>query len=63
MVGNISPPEYAEVLIQTILEQDTYSKAKIDELVAEIYKVMRMSDDYHSKRLDNIYYPFNNIIG
>ena len=37
-------------------------KAEIDELVNEIYRVIRISDDFHSKRLDDIYYPFGNSI-
>ena len=43
-------------------EQATYIKAEIDELVADIYRAMRTTYDYHSKRLDDIYYPFNNNI-
>nr|VDD37397.1 unnamed protein product [Brassica oleracea] len=31
-------------------------------MVAEIYRAIQTSDDYHSKRLDDIYYTFNNII-
>ena len=43
-------------------EQNSYSKVEIDVLVAEIYRVIRTSDDFHSKRLDDIYYPFDNRI-
>ena len=43
-------------------EQDIYNKAEIDELVVEIYRVIKTSDDYHSKRLDDVYYPFDNRI-
>ncbi|KAF2558212.1 hypothetical protein F2Q68_00016431 [Brassica cretica] len=40
-------------------EQNIYKKAEIDELVNEIYRVIRISDDFHSKRLDDICYPYN----
>ena len=43
-------------------EQNSYNKVEIDELVNEIYRVSRTSDDFHSKRLDDIYYPFDNRI-
>ncbi|KAF2614606.1 hypothetical protein F2Q70_00012089 [Brassica cretica] len=49
-------------VISTVPEQDTYIKAEIEELVADIYRAMRTTYDYHSKRLDDIYYPFNNSI-
>ncbi|KAF3583394.1 hypothetical protein F2Q69_00030830 [Brassica cretica] len=49
-------------VIPTVPKQDTYSKAETHEVVAEIYRAIRASDDYHSKRLDGIYYPFNNSI-
>ena len=64
MVGHIciSLPAYAEVPIPTVPEQDTYSKAETDELVAEIYIAMRTTYDYDSKRLDEFYYPLNNSI-
>ncbi|KAG2270494.1 hypothetical protein Bca52824_065049 [Brassica carinata] len=64
MVGHIriSLPEHAEVPIPSVPEQDIYSKAKIDESVAEIYRAMRTTDDYHSKRFDDTYYPFDNSI-
>ena len=52
--------EYGVIL--TVPEQDTYIKAEIDELVADIYRAMRTTYDYHSKRLDDIDYPFNNSI-
>ena len=48
--------------ISTVPEQDTYSKAEVDELVADIYRAMRTADDYHSKSLDDVYYPFDNSI-
>ena len=54
--------ENTEVLIPTLPEQNMYNKAEIDELVAEIYIAIRTSDDYHSKRLDDGYYPFDNNI-
>ena len=57
--AEISLPEYAEIHIPIVLEQDTYGKVEIDELVTEIYRAMRTTDDYHSKRFDDIYYPFN----
>ncbi|KAG2247473.1 hypothetical protein Bca52824_087101 [Brassica carinata] len=41
-------------------EQNSYNKSEIDELVNEIDRVIRTSDDFHSKRLDEIYYPFDN---
>ena len=47
-------------VIPIVREQHTYIKVEIDELVAEIYRAMRTPDDYHSKWLDDIYYPFNN---
>ena len=56
----IGLPEYTETPIPTVPDEASYSKAEIDEMVAEIYKVLRTSDDYHSKRLDDIYYPFDN---
>ncbi|KAF2564298.1 hypothetical protein F2Q70_00017621 [Brassica cretica] len=59
MRAEISLPEYAEIHIPIVLEQDTYGKVEIDELVTEIYRAMRTTDGYHSKRLDDIYYPFN----
>ena len=43
-------------------EEACYSKAEIDEMVAEIYRAIQTSDDYHSKRIDDIYYTFNDII-
>uniref|UniRef100_M4FGS9 Uncharacterized protein n=1 Tax=Brassica campestris TaxID=3711 RepID=M4FGS9_BRACM len=46
----------------SIGKQNSYNKAEIDESVAEIYEAIRTSDDYHSKRLDDIYYPFDNSI-
>ena len=52
--------ENTKASIPTVPEQDNYSKAEIDELVAEIYRDIRTSNNYHSKRLDDIYYPFNN---
>ena len=58
----IGLPEYAEVPIPTVPDVASFSKAEIDEMVAEIYRVLPTSDDYHSKRLDDIYYPFNNSI-
>ncbi|KAF2543789.1 hypothetical protein F2Q68_00030851 [Brassica cretica] len=42
--------------------KDSYNKAEIDELVEEIYRVIRTFDDFHSKRLDDIYYPFDKSI-
>ena len=42
-------------VISIVQEQDTYNKA-------EIYRAMRTTYDYHSKRLDEIYYPFDNSI-
>ncbi|KAF3528471.1 hypothetical protein DY000_02039559 [Brassica cretica] len=39
--------------------KDSYNKAEVDELVEEIYRVIRTLDDFHSKRLDDIYYPFD----
>ncbi|KAF2541923.1 hypothetical protein F2Q68_00031241 [Brassica cretica] len=41
--------------------KDSYNKAEIDELVEEID--IRTLDDYHSKKLDDVYYPFENNIG
>ena len=41
-------------------EEACYSKAEIDEMVAEIYRAIRTSDDYHSKKFDDVYYPFDN---
>ncbi|KAF2612169.1 hypothetical protein F2Q70_00012090 [Brassica cretica] len=41
--------------ISIVQEQDTYNKA-------EIYRAMRTTYDYHSKRLDEIYYLFDNSI-
>ncbi|KAF2574550.1 hypothetical protein F2Q70_00003571 [Brassica cretica] len=49
-------------VISTVPEQATYSKADVDELVTDIYRAMRTTDDYHSKRLDDVYYPFDNSI-
>ncbi|KAG5393612.1 hypothetical protein IGI04_023575 [Brassica rapa subsp. trilocularis] len=40
----------------------TIYKAEVDELVADINGAMRTTYDYHSKRLDDVYYPFNNSI-
>ncbi|KAF2603888.1 hypothetical protein F2Q70_00026040 [Brassica cretica] len=54
--------EYTEIPIPTIPDEASYSKAKIDELVAEIYIAIRTSEDYHSKRHDDVYYPFDNSI-
>ncbi|KAG2255304.1 hypothetical protein Bca52824_074598 [Brassica carinata] len=51
-----------ETPIPTVPNETSYNKAEIDEMVAEIYRVLRTSDDYHSKRLDDIYYPFDNSI-
>ena len=42
--------------------KDSYNKAEVDELVEEIYRVIRTLDDFHSKRLDDIYYPFDKSI-
>ena len=52
--------ENTKVPIPTVPEQNNYNKTEIDELVAEIYRAIRTSDDYHSKRLDDVYYPFDN---
>ncbi|KAH0922658.1 hypothetical protein HID58_022676, partial [Brassica napus] len=46
--------------ISTVPEKDTYNKAEVDELVADINGAMRTTYDYHSKRLDDVYHPFNN---
>ena len=56
MVGHIciALPEYAKAPIPTVPEQETYSKSKIDELVAEIYIAMTTTNDYHSKRFDAV---------
>ncbi|KAF2548557.1 hypothetical protein F2Q70_00022759 [Brassica cretica] len=54
--------EYTETPTPTVADEASYSKAKIDEMVAEIYRAIRTSDDYHSKRLDDVYYPFDNSI-
>ncbi|XP_048621675.1 uncharacterized protein LOC106446274 isoform X1 [Brassica napus] len=43
-------------------EKNNYTKVEIDVLVEEIYRVIRTSDDFHSKRLDDIYYPIDNSI-
>ncbi|KAH0926383.1 hypothetical protein HID58_018639, partial [Brassica napus] len=43
-------------------EKNSYNKAQIDELVNEIYRVISTSDDFNSKRLDDIYYLFDNNI-
>ncbi|KAH0942735.1 LOW QUALITY PROTEIN: hypothetical protein HID58_002372 [Brassica napus] len=51
--------ESTEVPIPTMPEQDNYNKEEIDDL---IYRAIRTSDHYHSKRLDDIYYPFDNSI-
>ena len=65
MVGHthISIPEYAEVPTTTVPEHNTYSKTEIYELVEGIYRAIRTVDDYFTKGLDDIYYPFNNSIG
>ncbi|KAF3576750.1 hypothetical protein DY000_02031423 [Brassica cretica] len=52
--------EYRE--ISTVPEQDTYSKSEVDELVKHNYRAMKTTDDYHSTRLNDIYYPFDNSI-
>ena len=64
MVGHIciGLPEYAKVPIPTVPAQNSYIKVEIDALVDGIYIVIRTSDDFHSKRLDDIYYPFDNNI-
>ncbi|KAF2553285.1 hypothetical protein F2Q68_00035501 [Brassica cretica] len=54
--------EYTKIPIPTVPDEASYNKADIDEMVAEIYRAIQTSDDYHSKRLDDIYYTFNNII-
>ncbi|KAG5385021.1 hypothetical protein IGI04_036491, partial [Brassica rapa subsp. trilocularis] len=54
--------ENTDVSKPTMTEQYNYNKVEIDELVEEIYRVIRTSHDYHSKRFDDIYYPFNNNI-
>ena len=54
--------ENTDVSKLTVAEQYNYNKVEIDELVEEISRVIRTSDDYHSKRFDDIYYPFNNNI-
>ena len=46
----------------SVPDKDSYDKVEINELVECIYKVIRTSDDYHSKRLDDVYYPFENNI-
>ncbi|KAF2609546.1 hypothetical protein F2Q70_00011391 [Brassica cretica] len=56
------PPSINKTVAPSIDEQDTYSKAEVDELVADIYRAMRTADDYHSKSLDDVYYPFDNSI-
>ena len=48
--------------ISTVPEKDTYNKAEVDELVADINGAMRTTYDYHSKRLDDVYYPLNDSI-
>uniref|UniRef100_M4F1F6 Uncharacterized protein n=2 Tax=Brassica campestris TaxID=3711 RepID=M4F1F6_BRACM len=53
--------ENIKVSIPTALEQNSYNKAEIDELVAEIYRAIKTLDDYHSKRLDDIYLFDNSI--
>ncbi|KAF3541042.1 hypothetical protein F2Q69_00021993 [Brassica cretica] len=64
MVGHIciGLPEYAKVPIPTVPAQNSYIKVEIDDLVDGIYRVIRTSDDFHSKRLDDIYYPSDNNI-
>ncbi|KAH0879403.1 LOW QUALITY PROTEIN: hypothetical protein HID58_066797 [Brassica napus] len=52
-----------EIPTTIVLELDTYSKTKIDELVEGIYRAIGMADDYFTKGLIDIYYPFNNSIG
>ncbi|KAF3580888.1 hypothetical protein DY000_02030948 [Brassica cretica] len=42
--------------------KDSYDKAKMDELAEEIDRAIRPSDAYHSKKLDDFYYPFDNSI-
>ncbi|KAF2571204.1 hypothetical protein F2Q70_00003966 [Brassica cretica] len=54
------PPSIDKADARLIDEQATYIKAEVDELVADINRSMRTIDDYHSKRLDEIYYPFEN---
>ncbi|KAG2275724.1 hypothetical protein Bca52824_058279 [Brassica carinata] len=54
------PPSIDKADARSIDEQATYIKAEVDELVADINRSMRTIDDYHSKRLDQIYYPFEN---
>ena len=65
MVGHthISLPEYAKVPTTIVPEPNTYSKAKTDELVEEIYIAIGTLDDHFTKRLDDIYYMFNNSVG
>ena len=65
MVGHthISLPEYAKVPTTIVPEPNTYSKAKTDELVEEIYRAIETLDDHFTKRLDDIYYMFNNSVG
>uniref|UniRef100_M4F5M2 Uncharacterized protein n=1 Tax=Brassica campestris TaxID=3711 RepID=M4F5M2_BRACM len=41
--------EYAETPIPTMPDEASYSKAKINELVAELYRAIRNSDDYHQR--------------
>ena len=55
-------PEHAEGYTMSVPDKDSYNKVEINELVEWIYKVIRTSDDYHSKRLDDVYYPFENNI-
>lgn len=43
-------------------EPDTYSKAEIDDMVHKIYKAQEMTLGNYYRKLNDVYYLFNNSI-
>ena len=54
-------PDYAEKFTRNLPKLGRYSRADIDDMVHRIYRAHEMSLDDTYRRLDDVYYPFNDI--
>ena len=60
--ASICLPEHAQKFTRILPRLRSYSRADIDDMVHVIYRAQEMSLDDTNKRLDDVYYPLNDII-
>ncbi|KAF3495165.1 hypothetical protein DY000_02052456 [Brassica cretica] len=60
--AHICLPEHAEKFTRTFPQLGSYRRADIDDSVHVIYRIQDMSQNDTYKRIDDVYYPLNDII-